>query len=62
MKICSLLRPFGVHTYQLQTDVGPIVIYMLPTIQNLQCHIDNHSHNQLTAATRARRAMDELRQ
>jgi len=51
---------FAVHTNQLQTDVLSLP-YVLPTIKDMQCHIDDHSHNVLMAAT-LRRAMDELRQ
>lgn len=56
-EICNLLRPFAIHTDQLQTDVLSLP-YVLPTIKDLQCHIDDPSLNQLMAVT-VRRALDD---
>jgi len=50
-------RPFAVHNNQLQTDVLSL-LYVLPIIQDLQCHIDHPSLNQLKAAT-LKRALGE---
>jgi hypothetical protein len=54
--LSKLLQPFATHTDQLQSD-NLAMPYVIPTIRDLQCHLDESCHNALMAST-LRRSVD----
>ena len=56
-EICNLLRPFAAHTDQIQKDVLAMP-YIIPIVLDLQCYLDEPSHNALMAST-LKRSLNE---